>query len=153
MSSDLIIRGLAAIGVITVAGAFAYRWSDTPIQSSACGQTNNCATCHQGSAPRTHTAEFIATGHGLAAYENRQQCLGCHQQQDSCDKCHLATQPSWHTEAFRHPSLGWRQRDEHALIATGRRATCSECHSQRFQDQCASCHRPDEEDLLLEFPD
>jgi hypothetical protein len=146
------MRVLAAVAILCVAGTFALNWADTPISTAPCGQGANCAKCHENSAPRTHTAEFIEAGHGPAAQLDRQHCLGCHLQ-NSCDDCHLKTPPAWHTEAFRQPACGWRQRDEHALIATSRRTTCSECHAQRFQDQCASCHRPDEEDLELRFPD
>jgi hypothetical protein len=146
------MKGLAAVAILCVAGTFAFDWADTPISKASCGQDNNCAACHKDSAPRTHTAEFIEAGHGPTAHLNRQQCIGCHQQ-DSCNDCHLKTPPAWHTEAFRRPACGWRQRDEHALIATSHRTTCSECHLQRFQDQCASCHRPDEESLELRFPD
>ena len=147
------MRALAAIAILCIAAGLAFNWSETPVSSAPCGQHNNCASCHQGSAPRTHTAEFVAAGHGPAAYLNRQQCLGCHQKQESCDSCHLKTPPLWHTEGFRHPALGVQQRDEHALIATKHRTACGECHTLRFQDQCASCHRPDEEDLLLRFLD
>jgi hypothetical protein len=146
------MKGFTAAAILCVAGTFALHWADTPIRSAPCDQGNHCATCHKNSAPRTHTAEFIETGHGPAAHLNRLQCVGCHQQ-DSCDDCHLKTPPAWHTEAFRHPAQGWRQRDEHALIATGHHSACGECHAHRFQDQCASCHRPDEEDLELRFPD
>jgi hypothetical protein len=151
------MRYLAAAAILCLAGTFAFDWADTPISSASCGQGNsdrhnNCAACHKNSAPRTHTSEFIKAGHGPVAEFNRQQCSGCHQQ-DSCNECHLKTPPVRHSEAFRHPACGSRQRDEHALIATSHRNTCSECHAQRFQDQCASCHRPDEEDLELRFLD
>ncbi len=149
---------LAAIAVLCVAGTFAFYWADTPIHSVVmsnnvpCEQGNNCAACHKGSAPRTHVPQFIKTGHGPAASHNRQRCFTCHKR-ESCDDCHLKTAPAWHTEAFRHPAKGCRQRDEHALIATGHRSACMECHAQRFQDQCATCHRPDEEKLELNFLD
>ncbi|HJN64930.1 MAG: hypothetical protein QF408_08755 [Pirellulales bacterium] len=146
------MRIVVAVTILCMMGAFAFHWADTPIGKASCGEGNNCATCHKNSAPRTHSAEFIEAGHGPAAHLNRQQCLDCHQQ-ESCQDCHLKTPPSWHTEAFRQPACGWRQRDEHALIATSHRAACSECHAQRFQEQCASCHRPDEEDLELRFLD
>ena len=146
------MRGLVSLTIMCLTGAFAFDWTDVPIGKSACSEGNNCATCHENSAPRTHTVDFIETGHGPVARLDRQQCMGCHQQ-DSCTNCHLETPPVWHTEAFRHPARGWRERDEHALVATGHRDKCSECHVQRFQTQCGSCHRPDEEDLKLRFQD
>ena len=146
------MKGLVAVAILCVTGSFAFDWADTPISKAPCGQENNCAVCHQNSAPRTHTTEFIETGHGPAAYLHREQCIGCHQK-NSCDDCHLKTPPAWHTEAFCHPAGGPRQRDEHSLIATGHRNACTECHAQNFQNQCASCHRPDEKSLELRFPE
>ena len=102
------MRALAAIAILCIMGTLAFNWSHTPVSSAPCGQHNNCATCHQGSAPRTHTAEFVEAGHGPAAFLDRQQCLGCHQQQDSCDDCHLKTPPAWHSEDFCRPALGAR---------------------------------------------
>ena len=154
------MRVMVAVAIMCVAGTFALNWADTPLSTAPCGQgnmhqgnirqENNCATCHNDSPPRTHSLEFIEAGHGPVALINRQQCVACHKQ-SSCDDCHQKTQPAWHTENFRRPACGWRQRDEHALVATGHRNSCSECHAKRFQDQCASCHRPDEEDLRLKF--
>ena len=133
-----------ALCILCLAGTCAFNWAKIPMNGGACGQGNNCASCHQGSAPRTHTPDFLAVGHGPPALINRQQCYGCHQQQ-SCAACHLKEPPLWHTEAFRNPACGAQQRDEHALLATRHQSSCAECHSQRFQIQCASCHRPDEE--------
>jgi hypothetical protein len=144
---------LATIFAVSIIGTVAFNWSNEPIPSGPCGNRNNCASCHRGSAPRTHTPEFIDEGHGVVALVERKQCYGCHEKENSCDVCHSKTQPTWHTEAFRHPALGPRQRDEHALVAANHQQSCSECHVRRFQDQCSSCHRPDEKDLLLKLHD
>jgi len=133
---------LLALGLISLACSAAVQWNDTPIGAS-CGQQGQCANCHEGSAPRTHTSEFILTGHGQPAWLNRTQCLACHQE-SSCSDCHLKEQPQWHSETFCKPVQGSIERDLHALVAANHRRSCVECHSQKFQQQCASCHQPDE---------
>ena len=113
-----------------------------PAQASCMGEAN-CAACHEGRVPRTHGPEFVRVTHGPAANADRTACLGCHQA-DTCDECHLETAPEWHTEAFKKPELGPKEREEHARIGIERRDNCRECHTQRFQKQCAKCHTPEE---------
>ncbi|KAF0240434.1 MAG: hypothetical protein FD180_4936 [Planctomycetota bacterium] len=108
-----------------------------------CAQSGDCARCHKGSPPSTHTPGYVAEGHGPAALLNRASCLGCHKR-ESCDECHLKERPKWHTSGFRAPGRGREEREEHVRVAAAHRQACGECHAVRFASQCAECHRPDE---------
>ncbi len=148
------MRWFFSIVVLGIAFQLAVYWADKPIGAAgvlragnhwATGETD-CSSCHEGTAPRTHTTEFIQISHGPPAMLNRQQCLGCHKdEQKSCTECHQKEPPLWHTDAFRNPKRGWHERDKHMSIARLHRTACLECHRPRFQTQCATCHRPDED--------
>jgi hypothetical protein len=111
--------------------------------ANACRPGTNCAECHEGSVPRTHTAAFVELDHGPAALAGRQSCLGCHEP-PACDECHRRTPPPWHTDAFRHPGRGAAERSEHGRAALERGSNCLECHDNAFQSQCATCHQRSE---------
>ncbi len=148
------MRWVLSIAVLGVACSLAMYWADKPI-GAVCAQgggnhwatgETDCSSCHEGTAPRTHTPEFIRSTHGPPAMFNRQHCLGCHKdEKKSCEECPLKDKPTWHTDAFCNPKLGWHERNEHTSVARLHRTACLECHTQRFQTQCASCHRPDED--------
>lgn len=134
---------LAAAVLVTTAIATT-RWAVIPPSHTASMQ-QSCSACHAGSAPRTHTREFIARAHGPAALANRRECLGCHQDPaESCDRCHREQAPDWHTEDFLNPALGVPEMTEHIRIARGHRESCRECHTETYMTRCADCHRPDE---------
>ena len=109
----------------------------------ACAKSGDCASCHKGSPPSTHSPLFVAEGHGPAALLNRAACTGCHKPA-SCDECHDKARPKWHSSGFRAPGRGREERDEHVRLAAEHRQACEECHRRRFASQCAECHRPDE---------
>lgn len=111
--------------------------------ANACRPGTNCAECHEGSVPRTHTPAFVEKDHGTAARVGRESCLGCHEV-PACDDCHRRVAPRSHTEAFRHPARGAPERAEHGRSAHESGSNCLECHGDRFLSQCAACHRPEE---------
>ena len=150
-SKGVNLLGLAVLALISVALHGATYWTDKPMDAS-CGHQGKCASCHEGSAPRTHTAEFVKSTHGHMARFDRQTCYGCHVE-EGCTECHLKEPPEWHTEAFRHPDRGLAERDEHARLAASHAVNCLECHQHNQQQQCSTCHRPDEWQSLRPYLD
>ncbi len=134
---------LLAVVLVTTALATA-RWVAVP-GSHILSMQQNCSACHAGSAPRTHTREFVDREHGLAAPAGRQECLGCHMDvEESCDQCHRAQPPDWHTGDFLNPALGSPEMSEHIRIARRHRESCGECHAESYTTRCVDCHLPDE---------
>lgn len=134
--------GVLLLAALSIAAGRSSYWIDRSIETHY-RQSSDCAQCHKGSTPRTHTATFIQVSHGLVAQLNRQQCTGCHTENE-CNACHRKEPPLWHSTAFRHPDRGVRERVEHSHVADGRSSSCLECHQHAFHDQCSKCHRPDE---------
>ncbi len=129
----LVVVALAAAAWLALEGASGH----------PCAKSGDCASCHRGSPPSTHTPQFVAESHGPAALRNRDACLGCHKR-EGCDDCHGKERPKWHTSGFRAPGRGREERDEHIRVSTAHREACGECHAPKFALQCAECHRPDE---------
>ncbi|MAF64274.1 MAG: hypothetical protein CMJ84_01265 [Planctomycetes bacterium] len=135
---------LLALVVATAAFAAAH-WARIPASHTA-SMRRDCSTCHAGSAPRTHTRDFVEREHGPAALAGRRECLGCHEEVErACDLCHLSVAPEWHTPDFLQPALGALELGEHIRIARGHRESCGECHATTYLSRCAHCHRADEE--------
>ncbi len=132
-----------ALAAMTIAAAY---WAQQPTPGAPCQAPSDgvCSNCHRGSVPMTHTAEFLGEQHGRPARNDRTLCLGCHDEEDHCQRCHLDQQPEWETDAFRHPGRGPKERREHARIASAHADTCMECHRPKQHAQCAGCHRADE---------
>ncbi len=107
------------------------------------GNSALCADCHKGSVQQTHVPIFLSESHGTAAHANRASCLGCHEEA-SCDECHQAEAPLWHTEAFMDPGRGLDERDYHAREATSRAGDCMECHAANRFVKCGDCHTTEE---------
>lgn len=131
----------AFLAFVVSAGAVgASRWFEVPLPRHPTSDAT-CSSCHEGSIPQGHSREFQLADHGPLALANRAECASCHDN-TVCQDCHLAHPPTWHSEAFRHPSRGPRERGEHLRLASARRDSCMECHDADFQRQCADCHRP-----------
>lgn len=138
-------RDAMILGVILAAAlAAAVYWFRIPGHIGASSESD-CSSCHAGSAPQTHSREFVELRHGAAARMNRQKCLGCHEDaKEFCEPCHQKQPPPWHTDDFRNPALGTLEMREHIRIARGRRETCNECHAKTYMTRCVDCHRPEE---------
>ncbi|NUN15294.1 MAG: hypothetical protein HUU55_16825 [Myxococcales bacterium] len=131
-------------GCLVLAGTmFGVLVPDRPTVSE-CAKKSDCARCHAGLVPATHTRSFVEFDHGAAVLDHVADCTGCHEDA-VCDDCHAETRPQWHTEAFVTPGSGNLERSEHAAVANERKNTCNTCHTKQFQRQCAACHRPDEQ--------
>ncbi len=138
---------LLALVVATTAFA-ASHWASIPAahKGSAFSMEEKCSTCHKGSAPQTHTREFILRDHGPAARASRQECSGCHENvKESCDQCHQSEAPKWHSPDFIYPVLGEVEMGEHIRIARRHRESCRECHSATYMTRCMNCHRPEDD--------
>jgi len=134
---------LPPCGIMAIAAVY---WISTPVPGvagPAHATLGECVECHEDSVPLTHTSAFVDLEHGVAAADDRILCLGCHEASD-CDDCHLTEPPAWETDAFRHPDRGPNERDEHLTLSSAHADSCMECHTQRFQVECATCHRADE---------
>ncbi|MBI4602157.1 MAG: hypothetical protein HY721_09375 [Planctomycetes bacterium] len=137
------MRSIVIASLVVAAAAVAALVRLSAPGSAACAKSGDCARCHRGSAPATHTPAYVRCGHGPPAVADRGSCLGCHEEKE-CGDCHLKEKPEWHTEALRKPDLDRAAREEHISRAAEHRGACAECHASRFHDQCAMCHRFDE---------
>ncbi|MEK7468680.1 MAG: hypothetical protein AAB074_14815 [Planctomycetota bacterium] len=139
------MKGASILGILLLVVALsAAAWlAHEGVSGVSCAKAGDCASCHKGSPPTTHTPAFVEEGHGPAALQNQASCLGCHKR-ESCDECHAKERPKWHTSGFRAPGRGREEREEHIRISAAHRESCGECHARRFASQCAECHRPDE---------
>lgn len=91
-------------------------------------QEEMCAECHidEDLRPENHQSDEWALGHGEAARADRETCLMCHDEQVSCQSCHIVPVP--HAEDFAI---------EHTAAATEHFDACMRCHGE---DYCKLCH-------------
>lgn len=133
------------VAVVAITAIASTHWAQTP-SSRAPSMQGNCSACHKGSAPSTHSRDFIDLDHGSAALANRQECLVCHEDaEESCNRCHQKEAPKWHSPDFLYPALGSFEMAEHIRIARDHRSSCGECHGETYMTRCVDCHRPDED--------
>ncbi|MEI6385226.1 MAG: cytochrome c3 family protein [Spirochaetota bacterium] len=94
---------------------------------------NDCASCHQREAPKTHVAGWILQAHSRAARTDSQTCATCHSQ-SQCIDCHTEQKPYTHNST-------WVSTTGHPLAAAANRASCAVCHAGATStNSCASCH-------------
>lgn len=89
-----------------------------------CHTEDQCSSCHQEMAPRTHTNFWRQRGHGVATSIDRDDCRTCHQV-DFCDRCHQDTAPRSHTGSF----------------ASSLQTHCLGCHTPLSGEPCLVCHK------------
>ncbi len=140
------MKWLLVIMAVVVVALAAHYWARTPMGATPHSHHggSDCANCHKGSIPLTHIEDFLTEHHGAAAKDNRALCLGCHDEQDHCQHCHLSQSPEWETDGVRNPGRNPKDRDEHSRLASAHWGSCMECHTVHFRSQCSGCHRPDE---------
>jgi len=135
----IIIAWALSLGTIATAGFSAVNHRRESLHGA--GASSDCSSCHEGSVQQTHVSEFLLESHGPAARIDRESCMGCHER-EGCDECHLREAPLWHTEEFRNPGRGAKERGIHSSEAMSRRSDCLECHATRLFVQCGECHDP-----------
>lgn len=89
-----------------------------------CHTDQQCSSCHQDEAPRSHTNFWRLRQHGTAAGVDRTACATCHRD-DFCDRCHRETEPSTHVGSWGEP--GNRHCNGCHIPQTGG-TNCSVCH-------------------------
>jgi len=96
------------------------------------GLTQECEACHRElnrlTPPMTHDSHWSAMHGRISMFDDRGQCLLCHQE-SACKTCHSLEKPRDHTALFR--------RRTHGIVASWDRSRCLTCH--RY-DACLSCH-------------
>ncbi|WP_006748950.1 cytochrome c3 family protein [Thioalkalivibrio paradoxus] len=96
------------------------------------GLTLDCGACHlelnRLSPPPSHNAHWTRDHGRLTVFQDRSQCLLCHQE-STCQTCHSLEKPRDHTSLFR--------RKTHGMVASWDRSRCLTCHRYAA---CQSCH-------------
>ena len=108
-------------------------------------ELNECSVCHKvlnkDVRPLTRQGVRISHDnpilwekvHGQESERDLYFCTTCHDEVDSCEKCHTQNPPSSHNMAWRRHSHGTR--------ALWDRQSCSTCHEE---DSCVRCHKKTE---------
>ena len=91
---------------------------------------DQCAECHMGMKPVSHTARWRDDVHGKYAALDRTSCATCHAT-DYCNRCHNEL-PSTHVPLPIFKNGG------HANLAASNERACFTCHT--FQNTCSTCH-------------
>jgi hypothetical protein len=108
---------------------------------SEAGRPNDCATCHReitmNWAPPNHERAWRIV-HGDVVHSGDpssvNRCAMCHDQESSCQACHLVEQPRDHTNF-------WRRRG-HGIMTSLDRSSCATCHRSDFCQRCHESTRP-----------
>lgn len=102
---------------------------------TTCHGESGCTDCHKNERPRSHTAGWKNSGHGILADHDRTACATCHQA-DQCSRCHQLRPPTHYGAGFRVPADA--SQGHAALIQQkGGTRSCRVCHAA---DLCVSCH-------------
>jgi c(7)-type cytochrome triheme protein len=105
------------------------RFEDEHGQDCAqCHTKSKCVSCHQSTAPMTHTGLWRTRTHGVAAGFDRATCKTCHET-GTCVGCHQRTAPISHRGAWE---------STHGIVAASKsNDRCLVCHQQSY---CTQCH-------------
>jgi len=102
---------------------------------AACHGETSCEDCHKTARPRSHTAGWKNSGHGLSADHDRTACATCHPA-DQCSRCHQLRPATHYGAGFRIPADATQG---HASLVhqRGGARSCRVCHPADF---CGRCH-------------